>query len=285
MNDPTIHPVDAFIDQVWNERDLELLEQLSASDYVVLNLADGSVPIRDRSALRRHIEEWIESFPDLRMTEVDRVGDAKRVAVVLRVTGTHTGAPFQGIQATGRSIEAAMLTIFDVGRQRLLSHSTLLDTRRLLEQLTPSTPASPPATGRLPLTGGCNCGAVRFEVSAPLLSASYCHCRRCQRRSGAAASANAHPANGTFAIVAGEEHLRVWQPDHGGEKWFCGECGSSVYAYNPSHPESIGIRMGAFDEDPGVRPGARQFVRYAAPWEAVPDDGLPRYPESRHHTG
>ena len=43
----------------------------------------------------------------------------------------------------------------------------------------------------LPLTGGCNCGAVRFEVTAPLVGASYCHCKRCQRRSGTAASANA----------------------------------------------------------------------------------------------
>ena len=45
----------------------------------------------------------------------------------------------------------------------------------------------------LPLTGGCNCGAVRFEVTEPLVAASYCHCKRCQRRSGAAASPNAHP--------------------------------------------------------------------------------------------
>ena len=35
-----------------------------------------------------------------------------------------------------------------------------------------------------PLTGGCNCGAVRFEVTAPLLGASYCHCRRCQHGAG-----------------------------------------------------------------------------------------------------
>ena len=35
-----------------------------------------------------------------------------------------------------------------------------------------------------PLTGGCNCGAVRYEVSKPLVRASYCHCKRCQRRSG-----------------------------------------------------------------------------------------------------
>ena len=134
----------------------------------------------------------------------------------------------------------------------------------------------------LPLTGGCNCGAVRFEVTAPLAVASYCHCKRCQRRTGTAASANAHPAPGTFRIVAGEDHLRVWQPEQGGEKWFCGTCGSALFGRNPSHADPIGIRMGAFDDDPGIRPSVRQFVRYAAPWEPVPDDGLPRFPESRH---
>jgi hypothetical protein len=133
-----------------------------------------------------------------------------------------------------------------------------------------------------PLTGGCNCGAVRVEVTAPLAVASYCHCKRCQRRSGAAAAANAHPAPGTFRIVAGEDHLRVWHPEGGGEKWFCGACGSALFGRNPSHADPIGIRMGAFDGDPGIRPTVRQFVRYAAPWEALPDDGLPRFPESRH---
>lgn len=132
------------------------------------------------------------------------------------------------------------------------------------------------------LRGGCNCGAVRFEVSKPLVAASYCHCRRCQRRSGAAASANAHPAPGAFRILAGAERLRMWKPEGGGEKWFCGECGSSLFGRNPTHADPIGIRMGAFDGDPGIRPSARQFVTYAAPWEPIPDDRLPCYPESRH---
>jgi hypothetical protein len=137
----------------------------------------------------------------------------------------------------------------------------------------------------LPLTGGCNCEAVRFEVTEPLVAASYCHCRRCQRRSGAAASANAHPAPGTFRIVRGADRLRFWQAESGGEKWFCGDCGSSLFGRNPTHADPIGVRMGAFDEDPGIRPSARQFVAYVAPWERIPDDGLPRYPESRHARG
>jgi hypothetical protein len=135
----------------------------------------------------------------------------------------------------------------------------------------------------LPLTGGCNCGAVRYEVTEPLRLAGYCHCRRCQRRSGAGASPNAHPVAGSFRIVAGEDRLRRWVPgDGGGDKWFCGDCGAQIYADNPRHPDSIGIRMGTFDGDPGVRPSVRQFTAYAAPWEPIPDDGLPRHPESRH---
>ena len=97
----------------------------------------------------------------------------------------------------------------------------------------------------LPLTGGCNCGAVGFELTEPLVVASYCHCKRCQRRNGAAASANAHPAPGAFGIVAGEDRLRVPKPDDDGEKWFCGYCGSSLFGRNPSHADPIGIRMGA----------------------------------------
>jgi hypothetical protein len=134
----------------------------------------------------------------------------------------------------------------------------------------------------LPLTGRCNCGAVQFEVSEPPVAAFYCHCRRCQRRSGAAASANAQPVPGTFRIVAGEERLRVWKPEGGREKWFCGECGSALFASNPHRADPIGIRMGAFDNDPGIRPSSRLFVAYAAPWEPIPEDGLARYDENWH---
>jgi hypothetical protein len=138
--------------------------------------------------------------------------------------------------------------------------------------------ARPP---ELPLTGGCNCGAVRFEVDAPPVGATYCHCRRCQRRTGTAASPNARVVPGSFRIVAGEEHLRAWKPADGAEKWFCGECGSALFSRHPQDHQRIGVRMGAFDADPGIRPSAHQFVAYAAPWEPIPEDGLPRYPEVR----
>ena len=49
-----------------------------------------------------------------------------------------------------------------------------------------------------------------------------------------------------------------------------------------SHPDPIGIRMCTFDVDPGIRPSVRAFVDDAAPWEPVPEDGLHRFPQSRH---
>ena len=134
----------------------------------------------------------------------------------------------------------------------------------------------------LPLTGGCNCGAVRYEVTAPLVIASYCHCKRCQRRTGAAASPSAHPAPGSFHIIEGQDRLKHWKPDDGGEKWFCSVCGSSIFARNDKHPEWIGVRMGTFDRDPEVRPSVRSWVGSAAPWEPIPDDGLPRHVASRY---
>ena len=132
----------------------------------------------------------------------------------------------------------------------------------------------------LPLTGGCLCGGVRFEVGEPLLRASYCHCTRCQRRTGTAASAQARVAPGSFRITQGEELVRRWAPPDGFAKEFCSACGSALWSRSPDDPEIVSVRLGAFDSDPGIRPQWRQFVAYAAVWEPVPDDGLPHHPES-----
>ena len=131
------------------------------------------------------------------------------------------------------------------------------------------------------LTGGCNCGAVRFEITSPLVSASYCHCTRCQRRTGTGASANARVEPGSFRVLEGEDRLRAWKPEGGAEKWFCGDCGSALFSRNPDDHAEIGVRLGTLDSDPEIRPSARQYVAYAAVWEAIPSDGLARYPETR----
>ncbi|HEY1854572.1 MAG TPA: GFA family protein [Solirubrobacterales bacterium] len=130
------------------------------------------------------------------------------------------------------------------------------------------------------IAGGCNCGAVRFEVSAPLLGGLACWCRRCQRRTGAAGGPNARTEPGSFRLLGDQTALGVWDPGDGGwEKVFCLRCGSQICSRAPGEPDQVSVRFGAFDEEPGVPIAAHQFVAYAAPWGQPPDDGVPRYPE------
>ena len=133
----------------------------------------------------------------------------------------------------------------------------------------------------LPLAGGCLCGGVRFEVKEPLGNAGYCHCKRCQRRTGTGASIQARIAPGSLTITSGEDLIRAYEPPDGFAKLFCSSCGSSLFSRSRRNPEVMSVRLGAFDSDPGVRPAYRQFVAYASPWEPLPDDGLPRFPETR----
>jgi hypothetical protein len=131
-------------------------------------------------------------------------------------------------------------------------------------------------------TGRCLCGGVRFELSTPAAAAGYCHCRRCQKRTGGASSAQARIDGATFRLTQGEELVKAWQPPGGGfEKCFCGECGAHLFSRNPEDPSQMSVRMSAFDGDPGVRPSWRAYVAYAAEWEPIPDDGLERYPEGK----
>jgi len=129
------------------------------------------------------------------------------------------------------------------------------------------------------LSGGCLCGGVRYELTEAPVSASYCHCRRCQRRTGTAASGQARVAPGALRIVQGTELVREWAPADGWPKCFCSVCGSALWSRSPTDPDLFSVRLGTFDEDPGTRPQYRQFVAFAAAWEPIPDDGLPRYEE------
>jgi hypothetical protein len=132
------------------------------------------------------------------------------------------------------------------------------------------------------LTGGCACGAVRFSIDAPLVTAGYCHCRRCQKRTGTAAAITGVAARDSFTITAGAELVRAWRPEGGGNpKSFCSRCGGALWAGEPDGSGMIAVRFGVLDGDPGIAPQWRQWLDSAVAWEPVPDDGLPRFAQSR----
>lgn len=82
-------------------------------------------------------------------------------------------------------------------------------------------------------------------------------------------------------MLEGADELRLWAPEGGFEKLFCARCGSALFSRPGGSEDITGVRLGALDGDPGVRPEWRQYVAYAAAWEEIPDDGLPRYDESK----
>jgi hypothetical protein len=129
-----------------------------------------------------------------------------------------------------------------------------------------------------PLSGSCLCGAVRFEVTEPFLWSNHCHCSRCRKHSGAFGGTQARVPRSGFRLLLGEELIKVWRPpDDGRVKAFCSECGSSLFGGDWPDGDQVGIRLGALDGDPGIRPEFHTFVASRAPWEELPDDGLPRY--------
>lgn len=130
-----------------------------------------------------------------------------------------------------------------------------------------------------PLTGGCMCGTVRWSLATPPIGSGICHCNRCQRRTGSASSYSALATKADLRILDGEDAIRAYRPEDGWHKYFCGECGSALFTLNPDSPDVVGMRMGGFDADPGVRPAFHQFTAYAPAWAPVPDDGLPRFEE------
>ena len=84
-----------------------------------------------------------------------------------------------------------------------------------------------------------------------------------------------------LTIESGEDLLREFRPSGGLPKVFCSVCGSSLFGGEwPDGPE-VSVRLGTLDDDPGIRPQDRQYTAYAAPWDTLPDDGLPRHEEAR----
>ena len=131
------------------------------------------------------------------------------------------------------------------------------------------------------LSGSCACGTVRYEVTEPFETAGYCHCKRCQQRSGTAWSLNSMVASAAFRIVAGADAVRSWQPEDGNAKAFCMHCGGHLYSGDPERGPVVAVRLGTVDGDPGIRPRWHQWLESAPEWEPIPDDGLPRFAQRR----
>ena len=126
----------------------------------------------------------------------------------------------------------------------------------------------------LPLSGGCPCGAVRFEVTALPLLVYACHCTECQRWSGSAFSMSMPVAATAFRVTQGEPKpwRRTGASGVQSTYWFCGDCGGRAYGQRSARPDIVAVRAGSLDDTSWVRPVAHVYMRSAQPWEQFGDD-------------
>ena len=105
------------------------------------------------------------------------------------------------------------------------------------------------------LTGGCQCGAVRYAISGPLVNPHICHCRMCQKAFGNYFAALAGTAKAGFAWSKGRPG--IFRSSSVVERGFCRDCGTPLsFAYD--HSDRIAVSIGSLD-DPGAITPARQF--------------------------
>ena len=124
-------------------------------------------------------------------------------------------------------------------------------------------------------TGGCQCGAIRYEITAPPTDAYYCHCRICQRAGGAPVNATARFPSDAFRLLQGAP--RFYAALEHGERGFCADCGSALY-YRPfavGWQGSVFVRIPSLDEPARVTPRWHCGVESRIPWFNT-DDDLPR---------
>ena len=127
------------------------------------------------------------------------------------------------------------------------------------------------------MRGSCLCGGVTFEVELPFRRANHCHCSRCRKHSGTFGLTQGRVPRSQFRLLSGDELIRVFAPEGGKVKAFCGRCGSSLFGGDWPSGEEISVRLGSLDDDPKIRPQYHTFVGSRAPWDELPDDALPRY--------
>ena len=124
------------------------------------------------------------------------------------------------------------------------------------------------------LTGGCQCGAIRFALSAPPSKVSICHCRMCQKAGGAPFMAFAGMRQKHFAFT--RRAPAIYRSSEIAERGFCALCGTPL-TYRLIGRDHISVTIGSLDSPADVAPAEQIGVESALPWFA----GLAALPSSR----
>lgn len=132
------------------------------------------------------------------------------------------------------------------------------------------------------LTGGCQCGAVRYRLATPALEVNHCHCSMCRKIHGALFASFARVAAPAFVLEKGMDVLARFRSSPAVERCFCPNCGCPLFIADADYPDRIWFAVATLDG--GAHPGhPRQTERHIfagskVPWYEIADT-LPQHEE------
>jgi hypothetical protein len=127
------------------------------------------------------------------------------------------------------------------------------------------------------LSGGCACGAVRYEGEADPVAMFNCHCRDCQRASGSAYAAVILVPKAAIRINGEPRYHRLTADSGSGiERGFCPNCGSQVLLLAEHNPDVLILQAGCLDDPSVHRPARDIFTASAQPWDHM-DPSIPKF--------
>ena len=120
----------------------------------------------------------------------------------------------------------------------------------------------------LPMTGGCSCRAIRYEIASLPLLLYTCNCTDCQTASGSAFALNMPVLTKDFRILQGQPKGWRRQSPSGADvtSWFCGECGARLYGERQGRPQIMNLRAGTLDDTSWLTPLAHFYTGSAQAW-------------------
>jgi len=125
------------------------------------------------------------------------------------------------------------------------------------------------------VTGGCLCGAVRYELTAPMLFGGFCYCIDCRKSSGSHSASMAVPE--AAVKLTGETREFQTTGDSGSPvtRVFCPKCGSPIMSKG-ARPGVVMLKAGSLDDPEQFKPMASIYVTRAPSWDK-PREGLPSF--------
>lgn len=126
--------------------------------------------------------------------------------------------------------------------------------------------------------GGCQCGAVRYEVRGDPVMIYACHCSICQRQSGSAFGM-AVVFDGRGLTMTGEQPAHFVRPGHGRKFrcYFCAKCGTRIYHQWFTEEDDypfLSLKPGTLDDRGWLKPGCHVWTQEAQPWIRFSDEDV-----------